>query len=317
MDCGIFAILAFATCCGYHGELLFQLPCGNSSERLGDVHVPIQYPFRLLGVVARVSGCVPAGLHVRLASDGATVAMDAGRPSALPAGLAGVVPSARLLVAVGVVSLLYSLCATVATIFYQRNYLRNNRGPKIDVSVSLVLSLLWLLASCLWAASLAELRASLQPAHLGALVPACRAAAAAAAAAAGRDPRAAALPQALPAGMAAVFGFINWLLWTGNVWFVYKETGWRAPSLRPLLRHGSAFCASEPDLAASTRRGDRGGGGGAAASSAIGDRDFERAAGDHVLIDLGGQLGTSPKARLLQPQVSYHETPRSRRPGRR
>ncbi|CAN0130117.1 unnamed protein product [Lampetra planeri] len=279
----IFAILAFATCCGYHGELLFQLPCGNSSERLGDVHVPIQYPFR----------------------DGATVAMDAGRPSALPAGLAGVVPSARLLVAVGVVSLLYSLCATVATIFYQRNYLRNNRGPKIDVSVSLVLSLLWLLASCLWAASLAELRASLQPAHLGALVPACRAAAAAAAAAAaGRDPRAAALPQALPAGM--VFGFINWLLWTGNVWFVYKETGWRAPSLRPLLRHGSAFCASEPDLAASTRRGDRGGGG-AAASSAIGDRDFERAAGDHVLIDLGGQLGTSPKARLLQPQVSYHE----------
>nr|XP_032825530.1 uncharacterized protein LOC116951167 [Petromyzon marinus] len=335
----IFAILAFATCCGYHGELLFQLPCGNSSERLGDVHVPIQYPFRLLGVVARVSGCVPAGLPVRLASDGATVAMDAGRPSALPAGLAGVVPSARLLVAVGVVSLLYSLCATVATIFYQRNYLRNNRGPKIDVSVSLALSLLWLLASCLWAASLAELRASLQPAHLGALVPACRAASAAAAAA-GRDPPAAAPPQPLPAGMAAaargaggtggvgrsrcewrsaptlsslvvaaVFGFINWLLWTGNVWFVYKETGWRAPSLRPLLRHGSAFCASEPDLAASTRRSDRGGGGGggAAASSAISDRDFERAAGDHVLVDLGGQLGTSPKARLLQPQASYHE----------
>lgn len=29
-----------------------------------------------------------------------------------------------------------------------------------------------------------------------------------------------------------VFGFLNLVLWVGNLWFVFKETGWAAPFLR-------------------------------------------------------------------------------------
>uniref|UniRef100_A0A8C3H9E9 Synaptophysin n=1 Tax=Chrysemys picta bellii TaxID=8478 RepID=A0A8C3H9E9_CHRPI len=30
-------------------------------------------------------------------------------------------------------------------------------------------------------------------------------------------------------GLSDVFGFLNLVLWTGNLWFVFKETGWSAP----------------------------------------------------------------------------------------
>lgn len=30
-----------------------------------------------------------------------------------------------------------------------------------------------------------------------------------------------------------VFGFLNLILWTGNLWFVFKETGIVAPFMRP------------------------------------------------------------------------------------
>lgn len=29
-----------------------------------------------------------------------------------------------------------------------------------------------------------------------------------------------------------MFGFLNLVLWFGNLWFVFKETGWSAPFLR-------------------------------------------------------------------------------------
>lgn len=29
-----------------------------------------------------------------------------------------------------------------------------------------------------------------------------------------------------------MFGFLNLVLWVGNLWFVFKETGWAAPFLR-------------------------------------------------------------------------------------
>lgn len=29
-----------------------------------------------------------------------------------------------------------------------------------------------------------------------------------------------------------VFGFLNLVLWVGNLWFVFKETGWAAPFMR-------------------------------------------------------------------------------------
>lgn len=38
-------------------------------------------------------------------------------------------PAAQFFVAVGVFAFLYSLLATVVYVFYQKKYLKNNRGP--------------------------------------------------------------------------------------------------------------------------------------------------------------------------------------------
>ena len=42
-----------------------------------------------------------------------------------------------------------------------------------------------------------------------------------------------------------VFGFLNFILWAGNIWFVFKETGWHSSSQRylsdPLERHSSSY----------------------------------------------------------------------------
>ena len=42
-----------------------------------------------------------------------------------------------------------------------------------------------------------------------------------------------------------VFGFLNFILWAGNIWFVFKETGWHSSSQRylsdPMEKHSSSY----------------------------------------------------------------------------
>uniref|UniRef100_A0A8C6C3F4 Synaptoporin n=1 Tax=Monodon monoceros TaxID=40151 RepID=A0A8C6C3F4_MONMO len=46
-------------------------------------------------------------------------------------------------------------------------------------------------------------------------------------------------------GPLIVFGFLNFILWAGNIWFVFKETGWHSSSQRylsdPVERHSSSY----------------------------------------------------------------------------
>nr|KAF6335849.1 synaptoporin [Pipistrellus kuhlii] len=42
-----------------------------------------------------------------------------------------------------------------------------------------------------------------------------------------------------------VFGFLNFILWAGNIWFVFKETGWHSSGQRylpdPMEKHSSSY----------------------------------------------------------------------------
>uniref|UniRef100_A0A8C0AMB1 Synaptoporin n=1 Tax=Bos mutus grunniens TaxID=30521 RepID=A0A8C0AMB1_BOSMU len=46
-------------------------------------------------------------------------------------------------------------------------------------------------------------------------------------------------------GPLIVFGFLNFILWAGNIWFVFKETGWHSSSQRylsdPMEKHSSSY----------------------------------------------------------------------------
>uniref|UniRef100_UPI00358F41EC synaptoporin-like isoform X2 n=1 Tax=Myxine glutinosa TaxID=7769 RepID=UPI00358F41EC len=241
----IFAIFAFATCCGYHGQVTIMVHCKNQSAPPSIIHVPVEFPFSFPTMSVRLPSCVrPPGA-------GATTQPFFIRGSSLLPG------AAQMFVAVGVMALLYCVLATVVYIFFQHKYLVDNRGPRVDFAVSIAFAALWLSSSLLWARALSELKSTLVPGTLAAPIAACRSQ---------TSTRCSSeAPPIMPAldvsvvvqwsdrcklinsseciplitgkNSFQVFGLVNFVLWAGNVWFVFKETGWRQPSLRPLLRH--------------------------------------------------------------------------------
>uniref|UniRef100_UPI00358E60B2 synaptoporin-like isoform X4 n=1 Tax=Myxine glutinosa TaxID=7769 RepID=UPI00358E60B2 len=209
----IFAIFAFATCCGYHGQVTIMVHCKNQSAPPSIIHVPVEFPFSFPTMSVRLPSCVrPPGA-------GATTQPFFIRGSSLLPG------AAQMFVA--------------------------------DFAVSIAFAALWLSSSLLWARALSELKSTLVPGTLAAPIAACRSQ---------TSTRCSSeAPPIMPAldvsvvvqwsdrcklinsseciplitgkNSFQVFGLVNFVLWAGNVWFVFKETGWRQPSLRPLLRH--------------------------------------------------------------------------------
>ncbi|CAB1314838.1 unnamed protein product [Coregonus sp. 'balchen'] len=105
--------------------------------------------------------------------------------------------SAEFFVTIAVFAFLYSFMATIVYIFFQSKYRENNRGPLIDFIVTVVFSFMWLVSSSAWAKALSDIKVSTDPDEVQELMSACK-----------------------------VFGFLNFVLWAGNIWFVFKETGW-------------------------------------------------------------------------------------------
>ncbi|XP_061544297.1 synaptoporin-like [Phycodurus eques] len=126
--------------------------------------------------------------------------------------------AAQFFVTVGVITFLYSLLATVVYIFYQNKYLKNNRGPLVDFAVTVIFSIIWLISSCCWAKALSDIKMATRPTKVLLLIPACSV----------RENKCTAAQGAhwSRLNMSVIFGFVNVILWAGNIWFVFKETGW-------------------------------------------------------------------------------------------
>ncbi|XP_061689471.1 synaptoporin b isoform X2 [Syngnathoides biaculeatus] len=106
----------------------------------------------------------------------------------------------------------------VVYIFYQNKYLKNNRGPLVDFVVTVIFSVMWLISSCCWAKALSDIKTATRPTKVLLLIPACSLQENKCTAAQG--------PHWSRLNMSVVFGFVNVILWAGNIWFVFKETGW-------------------------------------------------------------------------------------------
>ncbi|KAG8435860.1 hypothetical protein GDO86_007085 [Hymenochirus boettgeri] len=107
----------------------------------------------------------------------------------------------QFFVTIAVFAFLYSLAATVVYIFYQNKYRENNRGPLIDFQIRFTDpdEVLLLISACK------------QPNHKCSSVRGlCY----------------------VKSQYLCVFGFLNFILWAGNIWFVFKETGWHASGQR-------------------------------------------------------------------------------------
>ncbi|XP_053545364.1 synaptoporin [Bombina bombina] len=201
----LFAIFAFATCGGYSGELKVSVECGNKSESDLSIKIPIAYPFRLHQAIFNAPRCEgKARETVSLIGDFSS--------------------SAEFFVTIAVFAFLYSLAATIVYIFFQNKYRENNRGPLIDFIVTVVFSFMWLVSSSSWAKGLSDVKVATDPDEVLLLISACKLQT--------NKCKSVYGPVMSSLNTSVVFGFLNFILWAGNIWFVFKETGWHASGQR-------------------------------------------------------------------------------------
>ncbi|XP_031143292.2 synaptoporin [Sander lucioperca] len=214
----IFAICAFATCGGYYGHLQVKVDCSDRRQSNLSIDIDFGYPFRLQEVHFKAPLCETKREEILF--------LDGDFSSA-----------AQFFLTVGVFAFLYSLLATIVYVFYQNKYLKNNRGPLVDFVVTVIFSFMWLVSSCCWAKTLSDIKTVTNPTQVLLLISACRA----------QQNKCMATREPLWSQLntSAVFGFVNVILWVGNIWFVFKETGWYKTGQRYPTRNASGKRSSE------------------------------------------------------------------------
>uniref|UniRef100_A0A8C5MQH2 Synaptophysin n=1 Tax=Leptobrachium leishanense TaxID=445787 RepID=A0A8C5MQH2_9ANUR len=202
----LFSIFAFATCGSYAGQFSLSIECSNKNESKPNIKVDFEYPFKLHQEYFDAPTCQSgATTKIFLVGDYSS--------------------SAEFFVTVAVFSFLYSLGAMAVYIFLQNKYRENNKGPMIDCIVTAVFTFLWLVSSSAWAKGLSDIKLATDPELViqNQIHPCIKGEAKCQEI---RDPVMSGLNTSV------AFGFLNCILWLGNVWFVFKETGWTAPFMK-------------------------------------------------------------------------------------
>ncbi|XP_076869739.1 synaptoporin b [Brachyhypopomus gauderio] len=199
----LFAVFAFATCGGYSGQIMVKVDCVDKSQ--SNISINFAYPFRLQQVHFNAPLCEDKR-HEMLFLEGDYSS------------------SAQFFVTVSVLAFLYSLVATVVYIFYQNKYREKNRGPVVDFLVTVVFSGLWIVSSIAWAKTLSGVKTATDINQIQLLMSACR----------DQENVCETIeePTWTNLNMSVAFGFLNFSLWAGNIWFAYKETGLHKSSQR-------------------------------------------------------------------------------------
>ncbi|XP_077430331.1 synaptoporin [Vanacampus margaritifer] len=201
----IFAIFAFATCGGYSGQLRVSVDCMEKASSNLSIAIDFAYPFRLHQVSFEVPVC--EGMRrerIFLIGDYSS--------------------SAEFFVTIAVFAFLYSLVATVIYIFFHNKFRENNQGPLIDFVVTVVFSFMWLVSSSAWAKALSDVKLATYPDEVQLLISACK----------DQMNKCGSVQEPRWSGLntSVVFGFLNFVVWAGNIWFVFKETGWHKGTVR-------------------------------------------------------------------------------------
>ncbi|CAK7313070.1 SYP [Vulpes lagopus] len=200
----VFAIFAFATCGSYTGELRLSVECANKSESDLSIEVEFEYPFRLHQVYFDAPTCRGDTEKIFLVGDYSS--------------------SAEFFVTVAVFAFLYSMGALATYIFLQNKYRENNKGPMMDFLATAVFAFMWLVSSSAWAKGLSDVKMATDPENIIKGMSVCHQT--------GNTCKELRDPVTSGLNTSVVFGFLNLVLWVGNLWFVFKETGWAAPFMR-------------------------------------------------------------------------------------
>ncbi|XP_069141774.1 synaptophysin-like [Argopecten irradians] len=198
----ILSIFAFATTTSVNTELGFYAKCPTGMDSVRQ-SATVSYPFRIEDQVYHYPLC-----------------MNSSDTQDVVAGsyVGGSASAAEFYVFVGVIVFLYCMAALILYIFFDDQYRKNNYFSIGDFVVSCVLTVLWLISSAAWAQGLVNLKydTDLAESDLYRRIPDCVQYGCI------QD----VLPNFASLNVSIIFGFLNMVVWGGNLWFLYKETPW-------------------------------------------------------------------------------------------
>jgi hypothetical protein len=208
----VIAIFAFATTTSHHSESEFAVHC---PEPVGTkpVALPFSYSYKL------DNACFDTPVCTSTNATKSSICVFGNYSSA-----------AEFYVFVGVMAFLYALAALVFYVFCDEQYQHNDKVPIADFIITIVFAALWLISSSAWADALTKIKHYTDPADVifdkeRNPFPECQG---------GFGPNVTCTVTSqgnfASLNVSIIFGFLNMLIWTGNLWFLYKETKWFKPA---------------------------------------------------------------------------------------
>lgn len=206
----IIAIFAFATVAGFIGHFEFTVRCNGGSVSSREVKGDFFYPFNEIKLYVSDNLCEnetttqanEKNLKINYKSE------------------------SEYFVFTGVVSMLFVIAAVVYYVFFEdraKEATSTDIGycsfPVVDFIFTIVLVIFWFTSSIAWASGLSGLKDATNVDSIYKGYPTCSRASCHTFSGATYG----------AATVAVVFGFLNFFVWGGNLWFLFKETPWHSP----------------------------------------------------------------------------------------
>ncbi|XP_052780378.1 synaptophysin-like [Mya arenaria] len=197
----LLAIFAFATMTGSQLNIAFDVTCkdGNVTQAPVNLQLSSSYPYRL----------EDAKIETQLCNQSVSQAL-----------LQGAGGSSQFYVFVGVMVFLYCMAALVLYIMFDQTYRKHNACTIGDFIISGVIVALWLIGSSAWAQGVTDLKYYTNLEESGYFTHIKSVCSNGNTCVQTRNANFASL------NVSIIFGFLNMVVWAGNMWFLFKETPW-------------------------------------------------------------------------------------------